>query len=72
MYPTVVKDRASLEACFDRLYEDYVRSVKRAGASDDYIIPKDEWLEMLRLLPREMLAIIVCNFNQKELEVLSN
>ena len=72
MYPTKVIDRDTLCACFDRMYRDYVNSVKRAGGTDKFIFSQEEWMEMLKLLPREMLARIIFNFNQSELDILRN
>lgn len=72
MYPTEVRDRDTLYACFDRMYKDYVRSVKGLGGSDDMVFSQEDWIEMLKLLPREMLARLIYNFNQSELEVLGN
>lgn len=73
MYPTKVVDRASFDACLDRMYKDYVGFCKRVGPVGDMILlSKVEWLAMLNKLDGKILHTLVTNFNEKELNVMSN
>lgn len=71
MYPTEVVDKATLMACLDRMYKDYVRFCGVMGG-DDFVFSKEDWLNILRGLDDHALARIISNFNEQELSVMSN
>lgn len=71
MYPTQINDEASLMACLDRMYKDYVHHCNLMGGGD-HVFQKDEWLEILKLLDRKILATMISIFNEHELSVMSN
>ncbi len=72
MYPTPVTDMNSLEACFDRMYKDYVKFCKDAGGSEQVIMGKEEWLDTLSVLDKKVLARMIYSFNSRELAVSYN
>ena len=72
MYPSRVTDIESLEACFDRMYKDYVRFCKSNGATNEMILSKEDFMGGLRLMNKELLARAVHSFNSRELAVAYN
>lgn len=69
MYPTKVVDRDTLYSCLDRMYKNYVDfCISRNGA--EHVMPKEFWIESL--IKDDILEEVVCAFNERELDIMSN
>lgn len=71
-YPTVIKDSVGLIACFDRMYDDYVKHCKKRNSKEENIFSKEDFLLHLKQLDTNTLAEIVYNFNNRETSTLRN